>query len=388
MAVRHLGINAVFLAPRLGGLETYVRELVPELLRARPGLQITIFVSPLGLPVLAPEPWAGQVRFATHPLFRPGLKAVSELTVLGALAPRRGVEVLHSIALTGPLRSGCAHVVTIADLTWMHTTERSSRFTYELWRRVVPPVARHAERVIAIAQDGAADIAQNLGVPPERIDVTLLGFGNAARNEATPEPEIRRRFALGTGRVVLTVGGKRVHKNLHRLVEAWPAIRAAHPDATLVLAGKTSPYEDEVRAVADRLAVTDSIRFLDYVEDADLEGLYATADLFVLPSTHEGFGLPVVEAQARGVPVACSSVSSVPEAAGEGAAFFDPYVPADIARAVLGVLGDAAEAERLVAAGRANVGHLTWRATAEATLESYDRALDERRAARAARPVT
>src|SRR5829696_5194222 len=116
----HLGINAVFLQSRMGGLETYVRELVPAMLELRPDLRVSLFVTDAGRTALADEPWATSVELVTHPLvgIRYG-KAAAELTLVGRLATRRGVDVLHSVALTAPLRMHPASVITIADVTWL-----------------------------------------------------------------------------------------------------------------------------------------------------------------------------------------------------------------------------------------------------------------------------
>src|SRR3954447_23680763 len=103
----------------MGGLETYVRELVPELVRAAPGMRLSVVCNHSGRDLLASEPWASEVELVTHPLVgRRGLRAVSELTVLGAIASRR-FDLLHSVALTGPLRTRAAHVVVLADATWI-----------------------------------------------------------------------------------------------------------------------------------------------------------------------------------------------------------------------------------------------------------------------------
>src|SRR3712207_2906968 len=116
-----LGVNAVFLQPQMGGIETYVRQLVPELLALRPNLEIELFVSDAGRRLLAGEPWAADLRLVTHPLVGlRGLRAAGELTVLGALATRRRIDVLHSVALTGPLRTRPAHVLTVPDVIWLH----------------------------------------------------------------------------------------------------------------------------------------------------------------------------------------------------------------------------------------------------------------------------
>jgi glycosyltransferase involved in cell wall biosynthesis len=382
LSFRHLGVNAVFLRPRMGGLETYTKELVPRFLTARPDLRVSVFVSPEGLPVLREEPWASDVRLVTHPLLGArGLKAITELTVLGELAPRRGVDLLHSVALTAPLRTRAVNVVTLADVTWIKLPDPGEMNTVRLWRALVPPVARRADRLIAISQAGKDDIVEHLRVPAERIDVVLPGAGTGTRATPTPEAQLRAAHDLGHGPIVLAVSAKKAHKNLVRLIDAMAAVHARFPDAVLVLPGNPTAHEDELRAQAQRLGLDAAVRFPAYVSAEDLEGLYRTASCFVLPSITEGFGLPVLEAQRRDVPVATSNTSSLPEAGGDGARYFDPFDVDDIAAALVELLEDRELASRLVAAGERHAAAFTWERAAEATLESYERAWRERRAA-------
>src|SRR5271165_6842715 len=118
-----IGINAIFLEPRMGGLDTYVRALVPELVRLAPEVRFSVFCSPGGREYLEAEGWGDSVELLTPPLVgRRGLKAFGELTILGAIAGRR-VDLLHSVALTAPLRTRAVSVITLADLTWIVTPD-------------------------------------------------------------------------------------------------------------------------------------------------------------------------------------------------------------------------------------------------------------------------
>jgi glycosyltransferase involved in cell wall biosynthesis len=369
---RRVGINAVFLLPGMGGLETYLVQLMPELLRAAPGTRFSVYCSPAGERHLGGTDWAGEVSFVSHPAFgTTGLKAVSEMTVLGALASRRD-DVLHSIALTAPLHTRAANVITIADTTWFEGPRADT--TTLLWRAIVPPIARRADRLIAISQAGARDISRHLRVPAERIDVTLLGYRPPASVDPLPEAEVRRRLGLGPAPFVLMVGTRKPHKNVEGLLAAFAQIAAADPRVRLVLAGTPTALEPSLLTLADELRVRDRVSFLGFVEPVELEGLYAAATCLVLPSHNEGFGLPVLEAMGRGVAVACSSASALPEVGGDAARYFDPARPQEIAGVVSELLGDRALRVALGEAGRRRAAQLSWPATAEATLESYRRA--------------
>jgi glycosyltransferase involved in cell wall biosynthesis len=371
-----VGINAIFLLPGMGGLDTYVRELVPELIHGAPGTSFTVYCSPTGEEHLRKTDWVDAVELVSPPLFGTrGLKAASEVTLLGLLAGRQ-VDLLHSVALTAPLWTQAVNVVTVADTTWLEG--RPTDMTTRMWRVVVPAVARRADRVIAISENGARDIVRHLRVPRERLDVTVLGHRRHEGLEPVPEAEVRKRFGLGDSPLVLAVGTRKPHKNMLRLLEAMPEVLAAKPDARLVLAGNPTSHESELRASAGQLGLQDRVTFLSFVETDMLEGLYATSTCFVMPSLHEGFGLPLLEAMGRGLPVACSNVSALPEVAGEAALYFDPMDVHQIARALIKLLGDSALRHRLGAAGRARETRMTWQATAEATLASYARAWRER----------
>ncbi|HEY7732016.1 MAG TPA: glycosyltransferase family 1 protein [Gaiellaceae bacterium] len=373
--LQHLGVNALFLEPRMGGIETYVRSLYPAMLETRPDLRISMFVNGQGKELIASEPWAGSVELVTHPVVGArGSRALGEALLVGRLARGHGCDLLHSVAMTAPLRPSIPSVVTIADVTWLRQPGAVPRKTRFLWKTLVIPAARSARRLIAISETARREVAEDLGVPADRIDVIPLGPG-ALGPAATPESETRRKLGVGAGPIVLAVSAFLAHKNVERLVEALPAIRAVVPDAELVLAGNWTPLRDEIEARAEALGVGGAVHFPGWVASADLEGLYAAASCAVVPSLREGFGLPVLEAMRRGVPVACSRTSALPEVAGDAALFFDPESPASIAEAVAAILPDPELAARLSARGMERAALFTWERAAEETLATFEQAL-------------
>jgi glycosyltransferase involved in cell wall biosynthesis len=382
-----IGINAIFLEPRMGGLDTYVRALVPEFVRLAPDVEFSVFCNPRGREYLRREGWGESVELVAHPLLGVrGLKALGELTLLGAIAGRR-VDLLHSAGMTAPLRTRAVNVVTLADVTWIVAPEPGEAATVRLWRVVIPPVARRADRVLALSEAGAEHLVEYLRVPRERIDVVPLASGGSDLLAPTPAVELRTRLGLGEGPVVLTVSAKKANKNLLRLIRAMVGVREQCPDAVLVMPGNPSPHELELRALAQELGLTDSVVFPDYVDARDLEGLYALASCFVFASINEGFGIPILEAMRRGVPVACSRASALPEVAGDAARYFDPYSVEDIGAAVLELLRDRDLARDLVARGHEREAAFTWEATARGTLASYARAWAQARPGVAAAAV-
>jgi glycosyltransferase involved in cell wall biosynthesis len=264
--------------------------------------------------------------------------------------------------------------VTVHDLIYARYPEAHSGLRERGMRVLVPAAARRSDRVIVDSQSTRNDLMELVGVAAERIDVVPLGLGTVRRAAPLPERETRERFALGERRVLLSLSAKRPHKNLAALIDALSRL-PGEDRPLLVLPGYPTPHERELRERAAAAGVGGDVRLPGWVSAEELEGLWALAEGFVFPSLYEGFGLPVLEAMARGVPVACSNASSLPEVAGDAALQFDPRAPSAIADALRRLLGDATLRERLRAMGSERVQRFTWERTAKLTLESYARAL-------------
>ncbi len=371
----HVGLNLVFLVPgEQGGMEVYARELLRALPAVRPDLRLTAFVNREAR--AAGGEWDEFADVVEVPVFaRSRVEWVrGEQQLLPGLARRAGVDLVHSLASTAPLRGRFRRVVTIHDLMYRIVPEAHFGVHGLGMRVLVPAAARRSHRVIVDSQCTHADVRRHLHVPDRKLDIVPLGIGVTAGGDPEPAVALRERYGLGSRRVALSVSAKRPHKNLMRLLEALAAI-APDRRPVLVIPGYPTPYERRLRERARTLGVDGDVRMLGWVPGPELEGLYALADVFVLPSLYEGFGLPVLEAMRRGVPVACSDRSSLPEVAGDAALLFDPDDPRAITAAVERVLGDPAEAQRLRIAGKAQAELFTWAATARATALSYDRAM-------------
>ncbi|MFZ0342799.1 MAG: glycosyltransferase family 1 protein, partial [Gaiellaceae bacterium] len=368
----------VYLVPgETGGMETYARELIPALLDRRPELRITTFVNREAAG--RDGPWSDLATQVVVPVrARRRTEWIrGEQLLLPRLAKRAGVEIVHSLASTAPARGSFGRVVTIHDLIYRIHPEAHAGVRAKGMAVLVPLAARRSHRIITPSVSTRDDLVQLLKVPAEKIDVVPEGVGSTPA-EATPEPELRARLGLGELSVVLTASAKRPHKNLLRLLEAW-ALLPSGDRPVLVLPGYPTPHERELRERAAALGIEGDTRFAGWVSTADLEGLYRLASCFVYPSLYEGFGLPVLEAMARGVPVACSDRASLSEVAGTAARIFDPEDPRAIADAVEGLLADPRARERLRAAGREQARRFTWSETAAGTLRTYDRVCEDRR---------
>ena len=351
-----IGLNLIFLVPgETGGMETVARELIPEL-RKRTGHTLVAFVN---------EESRSEDFGAHEQVVVPVRASDRRQWVLGEQRhlPRlaRDCDIVHSLGGTGPARGDFLRAVTIHDLHYRTVPEAHFGVRGLAMRALVPLAARASHAVITVSHASRAEIVRLLDTPPGKVHVVHNGLGRRA-GSATPEAELRRLLWLEDRPVLLAMSAKRPHKNLTGLLDALALLEAPRP--VVVLPGYPTGHEAELRDRAHVLGVTGDVRFLGWVSDRDAEGLYGMARAFVHPAFSEGFGLPVLEAIARGIPTACSDIAVLREVAGADAVFFDPRAAGSIADAIRTVL------ERPRGEG---VARFTWEAAAEATLGIYER---------------
>jgi glycosyltransferase involved in cell wall biosynthesis len=358
----HVALNLAFLTPgEMGGLEVYARRLTEALAR-RDDVELSLL-----LPRAEAGAWAGLGRviaLPTDPRRRVEWVLGDQLHVPRAAA-RAGSDVVHSLASTGPVAGRVPRVVTLHDLNYLLFPEAHFGLRARGMRVLVPAAARRSRRVIVSSESTKADLVRHLGLPAGKIDVAPLALGH-------PPGSPRQAREPGTRPTLLTVSAKRPHKNLMRLLGALARLPAERRPR-LVMPGYPTPHEQELRVRAAELDV--EVEFLGWVSDQQLEELYQSADAFVFPSLHEGFGMPVLEAMARGIPVATSGRTSLAEVAGDAALLFDAEDEGSIAGAIDRLLHDRELAARFSAAGPHQAARFTWDRTAELTVASYRRAV-------------
>jgi len=373
----HIGLNLLFLVPdETGGMEVYARHLIESLTRVRPDLRLTAFINRNAAAQRAE--WNELVPSVTVPVDSRNRAAwvLADQLAVPPVAARKHVDLLHSPANLAPALGGrYRRILTVHDLIHRTFPEAHAGLRARALSVVMPLGIRRSHRLIAISQATRDDLVNLLHEPPEKIDVIPQGLGEPHPELALGEGELREWLGVNGHRpIALSVSAKRPHKNLPRLLEAMAGIPAERRPL-LVIPGYRTWHEDELREQARRLGIEGDVRLLGWVTQAQLEGLYAASSVFVLPSLFEGFGLPVLEAMQRRLPVACSNRSSLPEVAGDAALLFDPERPQEIGSAITRLIEDGAEAERLREAGLEQARRFTWDETARLTAESYERAL-------------
>ncbi len=348
------------------GIGVYTRHLVDHLGRLDPDGEHVLFTD---RPVSPPPP---AFRVVTLPLRK---RAVwTQLLLPGALAANR-VGLYHAVANhDAPVVRPCPLVVTVHDLIPLLHPGTVSRRHRALFSLFIGMTVRGAAAVITDSAFVRESILERFALPAGRVRVIPLACDAAFHRPEDPSETSRIAGSYRLGRpYVLYVGAFEPRKNVGQLVGAFARLagRPECADWQLVLAGGGGWGRDEVLAAVATAGLDDRLRVIAPVPPGDLPALYRGASLFVCPSRYEGFGLPVLEAMAAGVPVLVSAPSALTELAGPAGATFRLDRPADLEEQLGRLMDDAGERRRLAAAGRERAAAFSWERCARETLAVY-----------------
>jgi glycosyltransferase involved in cell wall biosynthesis len=326
---------------RASGIGVYLRNLVTRLVRD--------YSTEFRLVLIGGDPVPG----AEHRECRAPIYSVRELIDLPLRIPR-DADIMWAPSHNAPFVSPGKLVVTIHDVNHLALPEllRSSiKRAYA--RAMFANVRRRAAAVICVSDFTAREAAALAGIGRDRSVVIHSGIDDAWRSgESTPAPMAEP--------YLLYVGNVKPHKNLVRLLGALQSIHDRIPHR-LVVVGKREGFITPDRGIATAVApLGDRVVFTGEISDAELRSYYDAAAMLVYPSLYEGFGFPPLEAMARGVPVAASNAASIPEICGNAVRYFDPRSTASIAEAILAVVEDPIESNRLRQAGAEHVATYSW----------------------------
>lgn len=278
-------------------------------------------------------------------------------------------------------------IVTVHDLYHLIArTSNQARKGFEQWAdRVAVAGLKRAHALIAISQYTKQTIVDTLQYPAERITVIPRAVDLETFRPLAVPHDFRRRYELpADAPLVLYVGSEDPRKNLSTLIEAFARVLAYHPTAVLVKAGAVHFAREaaQIRERVQALGMTSNVRFIEHVPDDDLPLFYNAADLFVLPSRFEGFGLPALEAMACGRPVIAAQATSLPEVVGHAGVLFDPSSSDELADGIVRLLDDADQRRCLGEAARARAQGFSLTQQATRTWDVYCRAAEQAQARR------
>ena len=286
------------------------------------------------------------------------------------------IDLFHSPDFVLPPLRRTPGILTVHDLAFLLFPECAEESLREYLLKAVPRSVRRADFVVADSENTANDVICMLGVPPERVAVVPGGVdpGFSPVKNPTVLAAARRNLGLDDTPFILFVGVIEPRKNLRGLMDAFAILKSRYRlPHRLVIAGGRGWLSDGIFQYAERSPLLHEMLFTGFVPDADLPALYSAADVLVMPSLYEGFGLPLLEAMACGTPVVASNAASLPEVVGDAGPLVNPNDPDALAEALARVVSDSGLHADLRARGLARAAQFTWQTAAAKLLAVYER---------------
>lgn len=283
------------------------------------------------------------------------------------------VDVLHSTTFCVPDEHHGKLVLTIHDITFLLFPQFHMEANRLHCLEGTLKAACRADKLIAVSHCTKRDIMEYFAVPEERIAVIYEAARSIFRplQDKAKGKKVSEQYGL-CGPYVLTVGTLEPRKNIKTLIQAYAMMaKTLRQEFQLVIVGGDGWLASDLPGFAHKLGLGDRVKFLGHIEENDLVVLFSLAELFVYPSLYEGFGLPVLEAMACGVPVISSNRSSIPEVTGSAAVLVNPDDPLELACAMEVLLEKRDFRQRLSRLGLEQSKNFSWEKTAEQTLAVY-----------------
>ncbi|NBQ54737.1 MAG: glycosyltransferase family 1 protein, partial [Proteobacteria bacterium] len=293
--------------------------------------------------------------------------SLSEQIELPSLLRRLRADLFHSPSFVAPFYSPCKTIMTIHDLNHMVLPQFYTPFHQVYYSFFVKRCIRRSEAILTVSRFSRDEIVRTLKLPPEKVAVTYNGVSPNYRRVTDPETlqYVRDIYELPE-RFVFCLTNNKPHKNVHQLVRAYSYSGLKLP---LVLA---CPFDSGILSVAEQYGKKHLVFFSKFINEEHLPAVYSLTDLFVYPSTYEGFGLPPLEAMACGAPVVVARSSSLPEVVGDLAIFANPFDYQDMARALREGIEDTTARARMQDNGLMHALQFSWQQMARQTLAIYE----------------
>lgn len=372
IAIDALGID------QPGGARTAILDLFNTLFKIRSRWRYLVFLS-RSEPLLTSFP---NVRQIVLPVRKGLLARVLIQILMPYMVLRHNVDLVHFTKSQGGLVWGAKVVLTIFDVTTLRHPELHSPQAVWVWRCLQPIVSRHADAVVALSNNAAHDIHQILHVPEEKIAIVPCAAQSSCSAQLAGDSivRIKARYDLPE-RYMLFVGILARKKNLLTLLRALSILQERGIGfPPLILVGPRYRFSDaseEILELVEELGLGQRVRYIGPVASNELAPFYSAADIFLMPSIHEGFGIPCLEAMKCGTPVIASRASALPEVVGEAGLLVDDYMsPVAWAAQIARLLSDAELRADLAEKGESRAQRFTWERSAQMLAALYERLLD------------
>jgi glycosyltransferase involved in cell wall biosynthesis len=355
-----IGVNALYLIPGgVGGTEIYLRNLLRSLAAIDTSNEYLVFTNRETGGDLAPDAFT-HIPLPVNAVNRPA-RLIYEQLGLAMQSRQHRIDVMFNPGFTAPAFPGCPNVTVFHDLQHKRHPEHFRRFDLPAWNLFLALSIKRSRILIADSETTREDLKRFYGIEDRRIVVAPLGV-ESEFFQLTRQPE----------RFFLCVSTLHPHKNLQNLLLAFDRFRREQPDFKLVMTGLRGFHVEAVEKSIQELGLSESVRLTGWIERSALYGLFGRATAMIYPSTFEGFGLPVVEAMAAGLPLACSNIEPLHSIVA-GAAL--EFAPEDVEAMVAAMRELSAGSEDLVARGRKRAASFTWEETARKTLTAIEASL-------------
>ena len=362
-----IGVNALYLIPGgVGGTEIFLRNLLDALSRIDRVNQYVIYTnSGTGKELVPNAPNFRQSRQRVNATLRPA-RILWEQTVLPFSVAADKLDVLLNGGFTAPVLAACPQVTFIHDMQYKRHPEYFRRVDLLFWNLLVGAAIRRSSRLVTISESARADIREffqlDAAVAPLGVEQRFFDIASDRKTQ-NPEP------------LILCVSTLHPHKNIELLLRAYAKFRNKYPDIKLVLAGMRGFHARPVELLIEALSLSDHVTITGWIPREDIYKLYTHASAFVFPSLFEGFGIPLVEAMAAGIPSICANLEPMKSNAGGAALTFEPASVDELANCLLRVTSDAQLRAHLCSAGQAQAQQFRWERTAAVTLHEVTEAM-------------
>lgn len=380
-----IGVTTFGCDGRKSGISQYLIQLLKEFNRFPESSSIEVLLYEKEKEIFLPEGNTMQYQLFSDFFQNPVFNIAWHQLVLPGICKRRNYEVLFLSAGNRrlPWKVPCATVGTVHDFSSLHVQSKYNRARHFYITRVLSILIRQLTQVITVSESSKKDIVNYAGVSESRVHVIPNAVDTAFYTVRDPERSaqiVRERYGIIPPYILYISRIEHPGKNHIRLIQAFQELKKREDiPHQLVLAGSDWDRAGEVHAAASSSVYANDIRFTEFVPTGDLPFFYNAADLFIFPSLYEGFGLPILEAMACGVPVACSNLSSMPEVAGDAAVLFDPYDRESMINALLTILTNPSVAQTCRQRGLKRCQTFSWTNSARRTMEILRLAADEAR---------
>lgn len=373
--MNRIGINLLYINPKLaGGSVTYAIRLVEEISILDNQNQYIIYINKDCRNIKFNVGSNFTIRVLNFEYSSVYLRYFWEQFILPIHVFKDKINLLHSLGYVTPLFTTSKKVVSILDINYKGHSNSMKTSKRILLGSMINLSAIFCSKIITISEFSKKQIVKYTSAKSNKVVVTLLsGSSDILPLENLQSNLVLKKYDLDSG-YIIAFSSLSPHKNIGRLIDAVSEIIDTRSDLKLVLVGHKQNSIVLIKKI-EEYNLTEKVIFTGFVPDEDIHPLLANAKVFVFPSLYEGFGIPLLDAQACRVPVLSSNAGSLPEVGGEAVIYFDPQNTVEIREAISKVLENDLIADAIIEKGIKNRQKFSWKQTAQQTLDVYNRIL-------------